>query len=257
MEKSDDTISHYAEFISARCNDEGLLPFDASAVARVIEFGARVSGNKEKLTAKFNDIGNLITEAAYWAKKDKNTTVSSAHVLQARKEKIYRDSKIEDKLQEYIVDGTLMVDVEGEVVGQINGLAVLSMGDYTFGKPSRITAKTYMGEKGVVNIEREVKMSGRIHNKALMILTSFLGERFAQKFPLTLSASICFEQLYDGIEGDSATCTELYALLSSLSGLPLNQSIAVTGSMNQKGEVQPIGGVNEKIEGFFDVCDSS
>ena len=256
MERDEDTIQRYAEFISARCAQDNLLPFDTSAVARVIEYGARISGDKEKLTARFNDVANLVIEAAYWAKKENNKTVSSSHVLQAKKEKIYRDSKIEDKLQEYIVDGTIMVDTVGESVGQINGLAVLSMGDYMFGKPSRITAKTFMGDAGVVNIEREVKMSGRIHNKALMILTSFLGERFAQKFPLTLSASICFEQLYDEVEGDSATCTELYALLSSLSRLPLDQSIAVTGSMNQKGEVQPIGGVNEKIEGFFDVCEA-
>ncbi|MBE9531527.1 MAG: AAA family ATPase, partial [Proteobacteria bacterium] len=202
MERTDETIQHYAEFISARCTDDNLLPFDASAVARVIEYGARVSTNREKLTARFNAVGNLITEAAYWAKKVSAAAVSAEHVVKANKEKIYRSSKIEDKLQEYIVDGTIMVDTEGEAVGQINGLAVLSMGDYMFGKPSRITAKTFMGDKGVVNIEREVKMSGRIHNKALMILTSFLGERFAQKFPLTLSASICFEQLYDEIEGD-------------------------------------------------------
>ncbi|MEE9542751.1 MAG: ATP-binding protein, partial [Thermodesulfobacteriota bacterium] len=215
MERNDETVQRYAEFVSARCAQDKLLAFDASAVARIVEYGARVSGDKKKLTARFNDVANLITEAAYWAGKDDCETVTASHVIQARKEKIYRNSKIEDKLQEYIVDGTIMVDTDGEVVGQINGLAVLSMGDHLFGKPSRITARTYMGDAGVVNIEREVKMSGRIHNKALMILTSFLGERFAQKFPLTLSASICFEQLYDEIEGDSATCTELYALLSN------------------------------------------
>ncbi|HKZ46945.1 MAG TPA: S16 family serine protease, partial [Thermodesulfobacteriota bacterium] len=153
-----------------------------------------------------------------------------------------------------ITEGMLLIDTDGAVAGQVNGIAVLDLGDYAFGKPSRITAKTFLGDAGIVNIEREVKMSGRIHNKALMILTSYLGERFAQNTPMTLSASICFDQLYEEIEGDSATCTEFYALMSSLSGLPLNQGIAVTGSMNQLGEVQPIGGVNEKIEGFFDVC---
>jgi lon-related putative ATP-dependent protease len=254
MGRNDETIQSYAEFVSARCAEDDLLPFDASAIARVVEYGTRAAGDQRKLTARFNDVANLVTEAAYWAGKDNSDTVTGDHVTKARKEKIYRHSKIEDKLQEYIVDGTIMVDTEGEVVGQINGLAVLSMGDYMFGKPSRITAKTFMGDSGVVNIEREVKMSGRIHSKALLILTSFLGERFAQKFPLTLSASICFEQLYDEVEGDSATCTELYALISSLTSLPIDQSIAVTGSMNQKGEVQPIGGVNEKIEGFFDLC---
>ncbi|MBI5233392.1 MAG: ATP-dependent protease, partial [Deltaproteobacteria bacterium] len=170
------------------------------------------------------------------------------------RERVYRDSKIADKIRELVKKDILMVGTSGYTVGQVNGIAVLSLGDYSFGKPSRITAKTFMGDDGIVNIEREVKMSGRIHNKALMILTSFLGERYSQTAPLIFSASICFEQLYEEIEGDSATCTEVYALVSSLSGAPLNQGIAVTGSMNQRGEVQPVGGINEKIEGFFDVC---
>ncbi|MEE8573987.1 MAG: ATP-binding protein [Thermodesulfobacteriota bacterium] len=254
MERSEDTIKLYAEFIAARAKEEELLAFDRSAVAAVIEHAIRLSGDKEKLTARFNDIANLIVEAGYWAAKEEATGVTADHIEKAHKEKRYRNSKIEEKLQEYIIEDTIMVDTSGEVVGQINGLAVLSLGDHQFGKPSRVTAKTYMGDSGVVNLEREVKMSGPIHNKALMILTSFLGGRFTQDFPLTLSATICFEQLYSEIEGDSATCTETYALLSSLSGVPLSQAIAVTGSMNQRGEVQPIGGVNEKIEGFFDVC---
>ena len=172
----------------------------------------------------------------------------------AEQERIYRHSRIEDRYRDYITQDTIMVDTDGSVVGQVNGLAVLDPGDYAFGKPSRITARTYIGEGGVFNIEREVKMSGKIHNKAMMILTSFLGDRFARDFPLKLSASVTFEQLYDEVEGDSATCTEVYALLSSLSGAPLKQGIAVTGSMNQRGEVQPIGGVNQKIEGFYDIC---
>ncbi len=254
MPRDEQNVFKYACFAATRCKEEGLLPFDRSGVARVVELGSRFAGDREKLTARFNEIKNLIVEASYWAGLDNAKKVSSGHVDRAQREKIYRHSKIEDKLRDYITEDTLMVDTGGSVAGQINGIAVLDPGDYAFGKPSRITARTYMGEAGVVNIEREVKLSGKIHNKALMILTSFIGERFARKFPLAFSATVCFEQLYDEIEGDSATLAEVYALMSSLSGLPIDQGIAVTGSMNQFGEVQPIGGVNEKIEGFFDVC---
>ncbi len=254
MPKTGDNIQKYAYFVATRCKEEGLLPFDVSAVARVVELGCRLAGDKEKLSARFNDIQDVVIEASYWAGADNAGRVLPPHVERAEKERIYRNSKIEDKLRDYIKEDTIMVDTAGSVTGQVNGIAVIDMGDYAFGKPSRITARTFMGDSGVVNIEREVKMSGKIHNKALLILSSFLGERFARKFPLTLSASVCFEQLYEEIEGDSATCTEVYALLSSLSGLPINQGIAVTGSMNQLGEVQPVGGINEKIEGFFDVC---
>src|SRR3990172_3265428 len=254
MPRTDANIEKYAHFIATRCREEGLLPFDRTGVGKIIEYGARLAGDKEKLTARFNDIENMIVEAGYWAGVEGARTVSASHVEKADAERIYRNSKISDKLRDYIAEDTIMVATGGKVVGQVNGLAILAPGDYAFGKPSRVTAKVFMGDSGVVNIEREVKMSGRIHNKALMIFTSFLGERFAQKFPLTLSASITFEQLYEEIEGDSATCTEVYALYSSLSGMPLDQGIAVTGSMNQRGEVQPIGGVNQKIEGFFEVC---
>ena len=254
MPKESSSIEKYAYFIATRCAQEKLLPFDKTGVARVVELGCRLSGDKERLSARFNEISNIIAESSYWAEQAGASTVGYEHVEKADKERIYRGSKIEDRLRDFIVEDTLMVTIEGKVAGQVNGLAVLDPGDRAFGKPSRITARTYMGDSGVVNIEREVKMSGKIHNKALLILTSFLGERYAQSFPITLSASITFEQLYDEIEGDSATCTEVYALLSSLSGVPIDQGIAVTGSMNQLGEVQPIGGVNEKIEGFFDVC---
>lgn len=256
MPRTDANIEKYAHFIATRCREESLLPFDRTGVGKIIEYGARLAGDQEKLTARFNDIENMIVEAGYWAKVEGARNVSASHVEKAEYERIYRSSKISDKLRDYITEDTIMVATEGRVVGQVNGLAILDPGDYAFGKPSRVTAKVFMGDQGVVNIEREVKMSGRIHNKALMIFTSFLGERFAQKFPLTLSASITFEQLYEEIEGDSATCTEIYALYSSLSGVPLDQGIAVTGSMNQKGEVQPIGGVNQKIEGFFEICRS-
>jgi len=254
MERSGDNIQKYAMFIATRCKEEGLIPFDKTAVARVVEQGCRLAGDKEKLTTRFNEIKNIVVESSYWARAEGASIVTADHVEKAEQERIYRHSKIEDRYRDYITQDTIMVDTEGSVVGQVNGLAVLDPGDYAFGKPSRITARTYLGDGGVFNIEREVKMSGKIHNKAMMILTSFLGDRFARDFPLKLSASVTFEQLYDEIAGDSATCTEVYALLSSLSGVPLKQGIAVTGSMNQRGEVQPIGGVNQKIEGFYDVC---
>ena len=254
MPRSDENIEKYAHFIATRCREERLVPFDRSGVSRTIELGVRLSGDKEKLSARFNEITNIIVEASYWASVEGSKAVTAAHVERADAERVYRNSKISDKLRDYIKDDTILIATEGSAVGQVNGLAVLDPGDYAFGKPSRVSAKVFMGDSGVVNIEREVKMSGRIHNKALMIFTSFLGERFARKFPLTLSATITFEQLYEEIEGDSATCTELYALYSALTGVPLDQGFAVTGSMNQAGEVQPIGGVNEKIEGFFEIC---
>ena len=254
MPRNKENIDKYTAFIAARCKEEGLKHFDRAGAARIVEYGTRLANDQEKLTAQFSEITDLIREASYWAGVDNSNFVTSGHVDRAVAERIYRNSRIEERVRELIAEGTLLIDTDGAVAGQVNGIAVLDLGDYAFGKPSRITARTFLGDAGVVNIEREVKMSGRIHNKALMILTSYLGEKFAQDTPMTLSASICFEQLYEEIEGDSATCTEFYALMSSLSGLPLNQGIAVTGSMNQLGEVQPIGGVNEKVEGFFDVC---
>jgi lon-related putative ATP-dependent protease len=254
MFRAEDNIMKYARFVAARCKERKLLPFDSSGVARMVEYGSRLASDKEKLSARFGQIENLILEASYWAGAEGKKTVTAEDVDKAHSEMVYRNSKIEDKLRDFIKEDTILVDTVGRVVGQVNGIAVIDLGDYAFGKPARITARTFMGDAGVVNIEREVKLSGRIHNKAHLILSSFLGEMFGQRFPLTLSASICFEQLYEGVEGDSATCTELYALLSNLSALPLNQGIAVTGSMNQRGEVQPVGGINEKIEGFFEVC---
>jgi predicted ATP-dependent protease len=183
-----------------------------------------------------------------------STIVKVEHVERALDERIYRSNRIEERLREMTIEGSLIVDTSGEKVGQINGLAVLGLGDYSFGKPSRITARTYTGKAGVVNIERETKMSGKIHEKAILILTNYLGSKYARKKPISLSASITFEQLYDYIEGDSATCAEFYALVSSISGVPLKQNFAITGSMDQNGLVQPIGGVNEKLEGFFDLC---
>jgi predicted ATP-dependent protease len=200
------------------------------------------------------EIADLIREADFWAGRGGSATVTRAYVKQAIEEKIYRSNRIEERIQELIAEGTIMVDTSGSEVGQVNGLSVITLGDYTFGRPSRVTARVFMGKGGMVNIEREVKLSGPIHDKGVLILSGYLGGKFAHDKPLSFSASICFEQSYEGIEGDSASSTELYALLSVLSGIPIKQGIAVTGSVNQLGKVQPIGGVNYKIEGFFAVC---
>jgi predicted ATP-dependent protease len=212
--------------------------------------------DQNKLSAHFMEIADFIREASFWAHKDGQTVVTGDDVLRAAEEKLYRVNRIEERLHELYEDGTIMVDTDNAVVGQINGLSVIGLGDHTFGRPSRITARVYTGQAGMVNIEREVKLSGPIHDKGVMILTGYLGGTFAAERPLSLSASICFEQSYDGIEGDSASSTELYALLSALSGVPIRQGIAVTGSVNQLGVIQPIGGVNFKIEGFYAVCKS-
>ncbi len=254
MERTADNIDRYASFVASCAKEEELKPFDKTGVAKIIEYSSRLAGHQEKLSTRFSDIADILRESHYWAMKDNSGVVSARHVLQAIEEKIFRSNRIEDRIREAIVEDTLIVNTEGRKVGQVNGLAVLDMGDYSFGKASRITAKTYTGKAGVVNIEREIKMSGRIHAKAIMIISSYLGSKYALKKPISLSASITFEQLYEMVEGDSATCAELYALLSSISNIPLKQCIAVTGSMDQNGDVQPIGGVNEKIEGFFELC---
>jgi predicted ATP-dependent protease len=247
-------FSNYASFISSRCHDENLLHFDPTGVAKVAEYGAWLVDNQEKLSARFSDVADIVREASYWARNAGRDAVSAEHVQQAVDEKCYRSSLIEERVRNLITEGTVLVDVAGAAVGQVNGLAVIDLGDIRFGRPSRITAKTYMGKNGVVDIERESKMSGRIYEKGVLILSGYLGAKYAQERPLSLAASLCFEQSYEGIDGDSASSTELYALLSSLSRVPIRQGIAVTGSVNQNGQIQPIGGVNQKIEGFFDVC---
>jgi lon-related putative ATP-dependent protease len=254
MDRTDENMHKYASFVAMRCKEERLFPFDRTGVAKVIEVGSRLAEHQNKLTSRFSEIADVIREASYWASKSHERIVTEAHVQKAINERVYRTNRIEERLREMILEGTLIVETEGEKVGQVNGLAVLDLGDYSFGKPSRITAKTYAGKSGVVNIERETKMSGKIHEKAILILSNYLGSKYATKKPISLSASLTFEQLYEMIEGDSATCAELYALLSSISNVPLKQGIAVTGSMDQNGDVQPVGGINEKIEGFFDLC---
>ncbi len=254
MDRTRETVQKYASFVASTCKQANFLPFDRSGVAKIVEYGSRLADHQNKLSSRFSEIADVIKEANYWAKKAGSTIVRDDHVVKALRERVYRVNRIEERLQEMIVEGTLIIDTEGDKVGQINGLAVLGMGDYMFGKPSRITASTFAGKGGVINIERETKMSGKIHEKAILIITNYISKTYAKKKPISFSASITFEQLYDMIEGDSASCAELYVILSSLAGLPLKQNIAVTGSMDQNGDVQPIGGVNEKIEGFFDLC---
>jgi ATP-dependent Lon protease len=254
MKKSSQTIKEFIGFIKKISQEDNLTPFDKSGIAAVIEYGTRLSGRQKKISTRFHIIADVLREASYWAHKANKKTVSREHVDQAIQERFERVILIEDKIQELIDDGIIMIDAKGKVEGQVNGLSVYDMGEFAFGKPTRITARTSVGRAGVINIEREADMSGRTHNKGVLILGGYLRGKYAQKKPFSLSASIAFEQSYSGVEGDSASSTEVYAILSSLSKLPLRQDIAVTGSLNQKGEIQPIGGVNEKIEGFFDVC---
>jgi len=254
MLKTDKAIVDYARFIRKISDEDKLLPFDREGIAAVIEYGVRLAGRQKKMSTRFHILADVIREANYWAKKENSSLVSRQHVEKAVEERFERVSLIEDKIQELIEDGIILIDTQGEVVGQVNGLAVYQLGEFAFGKPTRITARTAVGRGGVVNIEREAALGGATYNKGVLILSGYLMGKYAQDKPFSLTASITFEQSYAGVDGDSASSTEVYAILSSLSKLPLRQDIAVTGSLNQKGEIQPIGGVNEKIEGFFDVC---
>jgi lon-related putative ATP-dependent protease len=234
--------------------EEKLLPFSREAVAEVIDYAARLAEKKGKLSLRFSDLSDLVREASFWAGREEKRTVETGHVDKALDEKVYRANLLEERIQELLTDGTIMVDTTGAVTGQVNGLSVYDLGDFSFGKPSRITSRVYIGKAGVVDIEREAKLSGRIYNKGVLILSHYLGGTYAQDKALSLSASLAFEQSYSDIEGDSASTAELMALLSAVAGVPVRQDLAITGSFNQKGEVQPIGGVNEKVEGFFAVC---
>lgn len=254
VERNENTIQLYARFIARVCKEEGLLPFSPEGVAALVEFGEKYTASKKKLSLRFGAIVAIIKEADYWAANHSAKVVSEKHVIKAFNEHRFRYNLYEEKIHESYTDETVLIDVKGSVVGQVNGLAVYQMGDISFGRPSRITAETYMGKKGIVNVEREAKLSGKTHDKGVLILSGYIGRIFAQNQPLSLSVSLTFEQSYHGVDGDSASSTELYAILSSLSGFPIDQGIAVTGSVNQKGKIQAIGGVNQKIEGFFDVC---
>ncbi len=251
---TDEALQLYARFIARVCRENGLQPFAPNAVAAVVEFGAKTVSDQSKLSLRFGPIVGILQEADYWCRQDGGEIVMEAHVIKALNEYRFRHDLYEEKIHASYADDTILIDVDGVQVGQVNALAVYQMGEISFGRPSRITAETFMGKHGIVNIEREARMSGRTHDKGVMILSGYLGRTFAQKFPLSLSISVTFEQSYSGVDGDSASSTELYAILSSLSGIPIRQGVAVTGSVNQKGRVQAIGGVNQKIEGFFEVC---
>lgn len=252
--RTDSNILKLANFVHSYCEKEKMLPLDKGAMAKVVEYTSKLADDKEKLSTRFNEIGEIVSESSTWAKIAKKKVVTSEYIDKTLSERINRIKKYDSKYLEMIKEDTLLINTSGFEVGVINGLTVMTIGDYSFGKPSKITATTFMGKNGIVNIERETEMSGPTHSKGVLILSGYLGETFAQDFPLSLSASLCFEQLYGGVDGDSASSTELYAILSSLSEIPINQSIAVTGSVNQKGFIQPIGGVNEKIEGFYQIC---
>lgn len=249
-----ENMNKLARVVEGFCQTEELPPLDRSGMAKVIEFASRLANDQTKLSTRFSEITQIVGEAATLARLRREKVITGKIVDEALSQRIERVQKYNQKYLDMINNSTLLIDTEGFKVGQINGLTVMSIGDYSFGLPARITANTYVGKNGIIDIEREVEMSGSSHSKGILILSGYLGEMFAQDMPLSLTASLCFEQLYNGVDGDSASSTELYAILSSLSGIPINQSIAVTGSVNQKGEIQPIGGVNEKIEGFFKIC---
>jgi lon-related putative ATP-dependent protease len=254
MDRSGENVRAYAAFIATMVQKENLHQFDSGAVAKVIEHSSRLVEDQEKLSTRFADIADLVREASFWASQDKAAVVTEAHVRRAIEERIYRSNLVQERQRELIERGTLLIDVQGQAIGQVNGLTVIDLGDFAFGRPVRITASLGLGRDGVVDIQREAQLSGKIHTKGVMILGGYLTEKYAHDKPLTLSSRLVFEQSYEEVEGDSASSAELYAILSQLSGLPIQQGLAVTGSVNQKGEVQAIGGVNEKIEGFFEAC---
>jgi len=254
MDRNRENISKMSRFIAKHCEKDDLKHFDQKAVGKLIEYSSRLADDQNKLSAHLNKLVDVLYEADRWAEVYNSRLVKAEHVVKALEENKYRSNKYEEKVFEMFKEGTYLIDVDGYKVGEINGLAVTGSGQYGFGKPSKITVSTYKGRSGFVNIEREARQSGSHHDKGVMILTGFIGDRFAKDKPLALTANIVFEQSYSMIDGDSASSTELYAILSSLSGVAINQSIAVTGSVNQRGDIQPIGGVNEKIEGFYKVC---
>lgn len=254
MEKTDANIQNYVGFLTALVIKERLKHLDASAVARLIGHGCRLADDQEKLSTQFGVVADVVREAHFYASQSNSKHISTDHVEAAIEAKVYRSNLVQEKLREYIQRGVIFIATEGEAVGQINGLSVIDVGDFSFGIPSRITVAVGLGKEGVIDVQREVNMGGPIHGKGVMIIAGYLATKFAYNKPLSLSARIVFEQNYEGVEGDSASSTELYALLSALSNVPIKQCFAVTGSVNQKGEIQPIGGVNEKIEGYFEVC---
>jgi lon-related putative ATP-dependent protease len=254
MARTEENVQQYAAFVCTLCQKENLNHLDGSGLAKIVEYSSRLAEDQQKLSTRFAEVADIVREANFYATQENSSVVTGKHVKKAIEERIYRSKLIQEKIQEMIQRGVLLIDTDAEKVGQVNGLSVTGLGDFAFGAPSRVTASIGLGREGVIDIEREAKMGGPIHTKGVLILSGYLNEKYARDKPLSLSARLVFEQNYGGVEGDSASSTELYAILSALSGLPIKQSLAVTGSVNQKGEVQAIGGVNEKIEGFFEVC---
>ena len=254
MPRTDEKVQQYAAFVCGLCDKEGLKHLDGSGLAKIVEYSSRIIEDQYKLSTQFNSIANIIRESNYYADQDNSKFITGTQIKKAIEEKTYRSKLIQEKIQEMITRGFFLIDTVEQKIGQVNGLSVMGLGDFAFGMPSRVTASIGLGREGVMDIEREAKMGGPIHTKGVLILSGYLNDKYARDKPLSLSARLVFEQNYEGIEGDSASSTELYSILSALSGLPIKQNIAVTGSVNQKGEVQAIGGVNEKIEGFFEVC---
>ena len=257
MEPSPENLRDYMGFLNQLCREEGLLPFDASGMAAMLEYGHRLAGHQRRISTEFGIIADLVQEANHYARKEGADRIGSAQVKEAFREKVYRASLLQEKILDYIEQGVILLDLEGARVGQLNGLSVLQLGDTAFGRPTRITASVGVGGAGILDIEREAKLGGPIHTKGVLILSGFLTQLFGRENPLGLSARLVFEQSYSEVEGDSASSAELYALLSALSDIPLRQSIAVTGSVDQRGQVQAVGGINEKIEGFFAVCQAA
>ena len=254
MARTDDKVMQYAAWVCTLCEKEGLKHLDGAGVAKLVEYSSRIVEDQQKMSTQFAYIADIIREANFYAVQDNSEFITGDHVRKAIEEKVYRSKLIQEKIQEMITRGFYLIDTVSDKVGQVNGLAVMGLGDFMFGNPSRVTASIGLGREGVIDIEREAKMGGPIHTKGVLILSGYLNDKYARDVPLSLSARLVFEQNYEGIEGDSASSTELYSILSALSNVPIKQNIAVTGSVNQKGEVQAIGGVNEKIEGFYEIC---
>lgn len=254
IERNEENMKSYAAWMCTLCSVDGLRHLDSSAISKIIEYGSRLAEDQKRMSTRFGDIADLIREADFYASKEDSENIKDTHVVKAIEEKVYRSNLIQQKIKEFIERGIILIDTSGEKVGQVNGLSVISLGDFAFGRPSRVTASIGLGKEGVIDIERESKMGGPIHTRGVLILGGYLANKYSQDKPLSLSARLVFEQSYEGVEGDSASSTELYSILSALAELPIRQNFAVTGSVNQKGEVQAIGGVNEKIEGFFEVC---
>jgi lon-related putative ATP-dependent protease len=254
MERTTENMQSYATVICRLCLEEKLRHLRSGALGRIMEHSSRLADNRHKLSTLFADIADIVREANFWAGEDSSEFIEDVHIEKAVEQRVYRSNLIQQRINEMIETGMIIIDIDGEAVGQLNGLAVIDLGDFAFGRPSRITASVSVGREGLVDIEREAKLGGRLHTKGVMIVNGYMHERYVRDIPLSLSARIVFEQSYEEIEGDSASSTELYSLLSRLSGVPIRQGIAVTGSVNQNGEVQAIGGINQKIEGFFEVC---